>query len=111
MGRKEGKMEEFDEKRMFERFNMLCKGHLTKDSEEIDMRIKDVSGKGLGFLTSKLLEVGDRLMIRIEMKRTQELVDVTGEVVWWEPYDPSTYSVGFKLDMTSWTKISKILAQ
>ena len=102
-------MKKISEKRLYERFNISCTGLIEKDGEEIAIQITNMSGQGLGFRTSKLLEEHERLSIRLEVKDVQEPVIVAGEVAWSKGIDPDTYGVGFKLDMTSWIKISKIL--
>ena len=103
-------MEEFNEKRMYQRFNRHCSGRVMKDDEEIAIYINNMSGQGLGFRTKTNLPVKERLSIHLDIEGEKKPLIVTGEVIWSNLIDGSIYDIGFRLDMASWMKMSEILA-
>ena len=104
-------MNEFEEKRVYERFKIECQGHIKKDNESFFVKIINLSGQGLAFRTDKFIDNGEMLTIAIEVKNKPEPVSVFGEVIRSELVEDTIYEIGMKLDLTSWMKISQILSQ
>jgi len=100
-----------EDKRIFQRFEVHCQGTIQKDNEAIDIKIMNMSGKGLGFRTSVYLCDHERITVKLLIKDHPEPLNVSGEVIWTEVIDEDTYDVGFQLDMTSWIKMSQILGE
>ena len=102
-------MEDANERRMSERFEVECVGSSAKDDQEFVLWITNISQSGLGFRTKKFLKENERLLVRLKAKDILEPVEVRGSVVWVKDADRTSYRVGFKLDPISWTRVKKIL--
>jgi len=104
-------MEEFIERRLFERFYIHCPGLIVKDDEEIEIEVTNVSAQGVGFRISKSLEVHEEVSIELGVKDLPESSTLTGKVVWQNRIDSHTYAAGIELNIRSRLKMLKILDQ
>jgi hypothetical protein len=104
-------MEDANERRMSERFEVACVGVSAKDDQEFVLWITNISQLGLGFCTKKHLKENERLLVRLKAKDILESVEVRGSVVWVKEADRASYQVGFRLDPISRTRITEILGR
>lgn len=71
--------------------------------------IQDISASGLGLVTKRRMTMYAPLEVRINLPLSSEALCITGEVVWVQRVDFSTYRAGIKFDSPSLIGVWRVL--
>jgi hypothetical protein len=77
-------MQEFEEKRIFPRFQVRLSASIIDPLTQMEERFKthDISAQGLGLIWTKQLAVGTVIEMRLKMPDSDEEIYIKGKVVW-----------------------------
>lgn len=100
-----------EDRRIFERFpvNFPLKYLDSKQNKEGQAQARDVSAKGMGFVTNGALPPQTPLEMWIEIPDKGEPLYIRGEVVWSVPQGANEYRVGVDLEKADLMGLSRVL--
>lgn len=102
---------EFEDRRIFERFPVsvpmkFLDAHANKEGEA---ETKDISAKGIGFLTGEPLKAQTSLEMWLEVREDSEPFYARGEVVWSQPAGEDRYRVGVNLEKADLMGLASVM--
>lgn len=111
LNKEEGRQNLMEDRRIFERFpvNFPLRFLDLKQNKEGRATARDVSAKGVGFVTNEALGPQTSLEIWIEIPDKGEPLYTRGEVAWSLPQGANEYRVGVDLEKADLMGLSRVL--
>jgi hypothetical protein len=111
LSKKEEGGEKMQDNRIFERFSLAFPLRFLdlKKSKEGQARTRDISAKGVGFITNEELPPQTPLEMWIEIPDKGEPLYTRGEVVWSMSQGVNEYRVGVNLEKANLMGLSRVL--